>query len=170
MAELSYHSGDLYVTGTLTPVRLTVPAGTIVDAAVGATAALADTKLVHRYNLSVQQTGTVVAQTQYLRICRAAGNIRSVEAAITEAIATGADRTVTIDVQKSTGAAAFATVLSATIVFTNVSVLRTVSVGTIASAALVDNDILKVTVAVAGAAGAQATGLIVTVTIGEDPQ
>lgn len=151
----------------LSAENFTLTSGTLGNSAIATNAAIDDSKLKHRYNFTLSQTGAVVAATQYLRILQATGTLLSLEAAITETIATGGDRTVTIDLQKSTGAGAFATVLTGTVQFTSASVLRTISTGTISSAGLVDGDILKLTVAVAGAAGAQAAGLVVNVTLSE---
>ena len=112
----------------------------------------------------------VTALTKWVHIVRGAtGTVVSVEAAIA-VVATGADRTITVDLHKSTGAGAFATILSATIGFTNASAVRTMVAGTISTATLADGDILAVVVTVAGAGGNQATGLTVTVNLGEDPQ
>jgi hypothetical protein len=126
-------------------------------------------KLDGEYSLTLSQTGTIAAATQYLKaIHGTAGAVVALDAAITETLPSG-DHTVTIDLQKSTGAGAFATILSATLVFNSSSTLRTVVAGSIASADLVAGDLLKLTVAVAGSTGAQGAGLIVTVTINEDP-
>lgn len=111
---------------------------------------------------------SVTALTTDAHIVRGtAGLLVGFQGAICGAIATGADRTVTVDLQKSTGAGAFATVLSGTIGFTNASVLRTPVSGVISSSALVAGDILRVIVTVAGSASAQATGLVVTLTYAE---
>lgn len=154
----------------LSAENFTPPASSTTDATVATAADINDSKVRHRYCFALSQTGAVVAATQYLRILQAAGTLLSLEAAITEAVATGADRTATIDLQKSTGGGAFSTVLSATIVFNNVSVLRTVSTGTFSSSPVIAGDILKLTVAVAGAAGAQAAGLVVNLVIAEKAQ
>jgi hypothetical protein len=133
------------------------------DSHISGTAAIATRKMLHRYRVDYSQaTGTaVVTLASYaLCICKGTGTVRSFEAAIIGAIATGADRTVTIDLHKSTGAGAFATILSATVVFTNVSTIRVVSTATISDTALADGDMLYLTVTVAGAAGAQAQGLV----------
>jgi len=142
----------------------------LADADIAANAAIQATKLVHQFPLSYQQTpGTaIVAATYLLYIPRAAGSLVSLDAAITTQ-ATGADRTVSIDLQKSTGAGAFASVLTAPIGITNTTPIRTVQAATIASAAYIDNDLFELLVAVAGAAGAQAQGLLVTATFRENP-
>ena len=157
----------------LTPAPQVAQAGivrAIVDADCDTSMNLSDAKVQHRYSLTHSQTGTVATTKQYLRIVKGAtGTIRAIQAAITETIATGADRTVTLDLQKSTGGGAFATVLSSTIVFNNGSTLYTVSTGTISSNAVQAGDILVLTVTVAGSAGNQALGLVVSVTLAETP-
>lgn len=148
-----------------------LPVGSVTNDAVEEDAGIEASKLEGEYHLShYQTTGTaVVAAVQDVFIVRGAtGTIVSIEAAITGAIATGADRTVTVDLHRSTGGGAFATVLSATIVLDDDSVLRVAEAGTISSDSLLDGDILRIVVTVAGAAGNQGQGLVVTVHIRED--
>lgn len=171
MAQLR-QEGDLHVTGTISAAVIQLPASSVGNSDIEAAAGIEATKVVHQFPLEYYQVpGTaIVAATVDLHISRAAGTVVAFEAAVTGAIATGADRTVTLDLQKSTGAAAFASVLSATLVLDNTNVLRTLEAATIGTAAYVDGDLFRVTVAVAGAAGNQAQGLIVTATLRENPQ
>jgi hypothetical protein len=126
--------------------------------------------LQRMFNLLLSQTGTVVAATEYKRIVRGAtATLLAVQATITETIATGSDRTVTIDVKKSTGGGAFASVLGSPIVLDHTATLRAVTTASISSAGFVTGDILQVTVTVAGSAGNQALGLSVNVDLAEDP-
>jgi hypothetical protein len=128
-------------------------------------------KVTRHESVNVQLFGpttTVTALTQDIHIVRGAtGTLLAIQAAICGTIATGADRTVTVDLQKSTGAGAYATVLSSTVGFTNVSVLRTAVSGVLSGTSVIVADILRLIVTVAGAAGAQALGLVVTVTMEE---
>lgn len=167
-----YDAGiDHFFYGTVSFLGTTnYKAGSIRNVDVNAAAAIDASKLEGEYTFDVSQTGTVVAGTHYFGPIRGAtGDVISIEAAITETIATGADRTVTIDLLKSTGAGAFASILTAVLVLDNTNVLRTLEAGSLAAgAALVDGDLLKLTIAVAGAAGAQALGLIVRVILRED--
>lgn len=133
---------------------------------------LATSKAIHRYREHYSQaTGTaVVALTnQIMCVAKGTGTIKTFQAAIIGAIATGADRTVTIDLQKSTALGAFATVLSSTIVFNNASTLRVVSSGSFSDTTLANGDFLYITVAVAGAAGNQAQGLAICLEWDENP-
>ncbi len=142
----------------------------LVDANVDAAAAIKSTKLQHRFEFAHSQTGTIGAAKEYVRIVRGAtANVLQIEAAVTEVLATDVSRTVTVDLQKSTGGGAFASILSATIVLDTSSVLYVPEAGTLASGALTDGDLLRIVVTVAGGAGAQAQGLLVSVTIDEDP-
>jgi hypothetical protein len=164
--------GDLVVNGSVVARTNTPSSLSVANAQVSATADSAATKLEHQMNVPYgQPSGTAVAaETKSLFIVKGAtGSIVQFEAAIIGTIATGADRTVSVDLQKSTGAGAFATVLSAPIAFNNVSVIRTLTQATISSASLVDGDILQVVVTVAGAAGNQALGLAVALTVREKP-
>lgn len=162
--------GDIQVKGSVFATSVPLPAGTVTDAMVNGAADVAATKLEHQHSLTYSQPSgsAVVAETKGVFICRGlTGTIVQFEAAIIGTIATGADRTVTLDLQKSTGAGAFATVLSATIVLTNVSVLRTLTTAALSITTLADGDILQVVCTVAGAAGAQALGVVATATVRE---
>ena len=132
---------------------------------------LLDSKVQHRYALEYEQSGTVAADTgKVLRVVKGAtGVIRAMQALVWSAVATGGDRTVNVDLKKSTGGGAFATVLSATIQFTSASSLRAASAGVFSDTSLQAGDILQIVVTVAGAAGAQAVGLHVSVTVAETP-
>lgn len=164
-------NNDLYVAGTLGAKTFNPPANCITDNSVIAAANIAATKLEHQHALTVQQSpgSAIVAATTYLKIIRAPGSVASLDVIVTTA-ATGADRTVTVDLQKSTGGGAFASVLSAVVTLNNTSVAKTVYSGSISSASLVAGDILQLVVAVAGSAGAQAQGLQVTATTREYAQ
>jgi hypothetical protein len=160
--------GNLSIGGTLT-----LPSG-IQDANIGSGAGIQAAKVKQQRTFDYSQApgSAVVAATVDLhRVRGATGLALDLNAVITGTIATGADRTVTVDLQKSTGAGAFATVLTSTAVLNNTSTLRT-AVAAVLNAALtslVVGDLLRLVVTVAGAAGAQALGLLVTVTIQEDP-
>lgn len=129
-------------------------------------------KIVRHQSVDVELFGpatTVAALTKLIHIVKGqAGTLVQLTAAVVTA-ATGADRTVNVDLKKSTGGGAFATVLTATILFNNTSVALTPeSVSGFTSDELAADDILELVVTVAGAAGNQAIGLIVTLTFEEE--
>lgn len=133
---------------------------------IGTTAAATDIILQHCEIMTKPGTAEIVAETIDIHIARAAGKVVSIEATITGAIATDASRTVTIDLQRSTAEAAFASILSGGgIVFNNTSVLRRTVAGTLTAnpTALVDNDIVRLVITPAGTGGIQAQGLAVCV-------
>jgi len=163
-------NNDLHVNGSLSAKSWTVPANVIGNTQVKTGDPIDTTKLEHRHCHDYEQASDteVVAESRMIHSVRGVtGNVVSIRCAI-ETVATGADRTITVDLHKSTGAGAFATILTATIGYTNGSAERTVTNGTIATPALVVGDILKLVVTDAGAAGAQAQGLVITVEIDED--
>ena len=139
-----------------------LPSGCVSDTNVSASAAISAGKLIHQIAKHYQQNDAagVVADNQYSHIVNGTTcTLAYVQAAISTP-ATGADRTVNVDLQRSTGGAAFSSVLSSTITFNNASTARTVVSGTVAVATLTQGDILKWVVTVAGAAGNQAIGLV----------
>ncbi len=165
---------DLYVTGNLSCKTFTPPASSITDAAIIQTALIQATKLVMQgvgpgEGLELfGPTTTVAALTKTLWMAHAPGTLVGF-GAWTEVIASGADRTITVDLQKSTAAGAYATVLSATVGFTNVSAVRTLVTGTILTAPYIAGDIFRAVISVAGAAGAQATGLSIKTVTRQNP-
>lgn len=163
MAEPNVIPGDLQVKGRGSFGTITLPTSVVSNSNVASDAAIDASKLVHMVNVCTELYGpstTVAALTKECYIAKGIGSLSSVRAAINGTIATGADRTVTVDLQKSTAGGAFATVLSGTVGFTNGSSLRTLSTGTISSATYAAGDLFRWVVTVAGAAGNQAIGLV----------
>lgn len=163
--------GDLIVRGTLNATRMVLPSASVTDLTVATGANINADKLEHQIEVSKQLVapGTAItAQTHLWFINRSTTTtVIDARAAITTQ-ATGSDRTVTVDVQKATGGGAFATIMATTINITNATPINTSVDGTVGAAgALVAGDILQVVVTVAGVAGAQAQGLVVTLTLQE---
>ncbi len=152
-------------------ITIDIPSGGLTSGMWSSSSPLAANKHVRHQSLDSELFGpavSVAALTKDLHICRGAtGVLIGLQASINGAIATGADRTVTVDLHKSTGAGAFATVLSSTIGFTNASVLRTPASAVFSDTAMVASDLLRVIVTVSGSASAQATGLLLTLTYSE---
>lgn len=150
-------------------VQLTPAGGGWGDSDIATTANVTATKLQHRQVITDELYGpttAVAALTKWVAMLTGVGGqqIVDVEAAIAVQ-ATGADRTITVDLQRSTGGGAFATVLSSTIGFTDSTAVRTVQSGVISASTIAEGDILEIIVTVAGSADAQATGLTVAVTL-----
>jgi hypothetical protein len=165
-------NNDLHINGSLSAKTFTPPAGCIDNAAIKAAADIDYTKLEHMWSLEYDQPGGTAmgADTRYLHTVRGATAVVLTLEAFVDTVATGADRTVTLDLKKSTGGGAFASILAATLVFNNTDTARTHKTATISAPTLVDGDKLQLTVAVAGSAGNQAQGLGVTITIKEKAQ
>ena len=140
------------------------------DVATGA--GIAAAKVEHQQSIDRQlyaEGAAVVAlASELLHISQAGGTLVGFEGIITTQ-ATGADRTVNVDLQKSTGAGAFASITTTDIEIDNTTAVRTAVAAVLSSTGLVDGDILRAVVTVAGSAGAQAAGLMITLTLREDP-
>jgi hypothetical protein len=167
--------GDIIVQGNVYALNggLFLGQPSITDAMISAIAAINYTKCLQKYKAHYSQppTTAVVAATQDIHIVDgASGAVLKLQGAITGTIATGSDRTVNVDLQKSTGGGAFSSVLTGTLLFNSSSTLYQVLSASIATAGLVAGDILRVIVAVAGSAGNQALGLVVEACIQETPQ
>jgi hypothetical protein len=138
------------------------------NAEVGSIDPINDGKLYSRPIGYYFKTGAVVADKAYFNVHRA-GSVLQIRAKITEAIATGSDRTVTIDVQRSTGGGGFSSILTSTIVFNNLSTLLVDTIATISLPTLAQGDALMVSIAVAGSLLAQANGLAVSILESNQP-
>lgn len=130
-------------------------------------------KLQHQKTVSVElaEAGSaVLAITKLLTSSVSTGTLRSFEATIVVQ-ATGADRTVTVELLKSTGGGAFATVLSTTVDITDSTVILVPTEATIdaSKTTVADGDIFEITVVVVGVQSAQAKGLVATLVFDENP-
>jgi hypothetical protein len=159
--------GDTFVRGALSAKTLAIPPGTITDAAVSASAGIAATKVVHQFPARVSQASgsAVVTRTELVHVVRGAtGAVTGFEVAC--AVVPTSTDTVVVDLQKSTGGGAFASVLSSTITLNSASTVRTAYAATISAASLVDGDVLQVVVT---ATGASCQGLAAVATLRETP-
>jgi len=173
MAQASQFYGDvIFQGGVAFAGTVTLPNSVVSNAQVAAAANIASSKVLHRFSRSKQlyAPGTTIVSlaSELLHLARKGGEVVGFEAIITTQ-ATGGDRTVSVDLQKSTAGGAFATILSSPISLTNATVIRTAVAGVISSAAFVDGDIFQAVISVAGAAGAQAAGLLITADFDQNP-
>ncbi len=170
--NLTTMNADLHINGALSSKTFNAPDVSIANAAISATAAIAATKVESSFGVTAElaeSSTNVAAVTKLVHIVRGVtGEIVGFEVAIMAAMTT--DRTLTVDLQKSTAGGAFATVLSSAISLTDATVVRTATAGTINSADLVDGDILEMIVALGGSSGTFAQGLVGTVILREDPE
>lgn len=155
---------DLIVGGNFSANAMTIPAGAVADSQVAANAKIASSKLIGPRTISRELNGpttTVTSQTTWITTIKgASGTLIDINAFI--AVAAVGAATVTIDLQKSTGGGAFATVLSSTISITNATVVRTATAGTITTPGIVAGDILELIVTATAGGGTLPQGLTVT--------
>ena len=152
-----------------TNVNLTIPDGAIDAASLKANAQIPSSKTVHRYRQVYNQAaGTdVVTETRILFIARAAGVWNSIE--VFPAVApTGGDKQFTVDVQKSSGGGAFATILSGVVTVNSSSADRTQQNAGINTTAIADGDVFEVIVTASGSTGTQGKDVSVTLDYDEN--
>lgn len=171
MANPSIHEGDHVFNGTVTVVTgLVPPDGSITKQKIAPLAGIESSKVVHRFSQPAELFGpttTIAALTKLLRIAKRGGTNVSFQAA-TSVQATG-DRSVTVDLQKSTGGGAFASILSAPLSIPQATAVRTAVNGTISTPTFVAGDIFQVVVALGGTTGTYPQGLLVTLDVDQDP-
>lgn len=138
------------------------------DVATGA--GIAASKLKHQYTIDaelIEQGTEISAVEKLLHIVRGGTATLVAFEGITaaEGVTSG---TVNVDLQRSTGGAAFASITTTDIVIQYNSAELVPIAATLNTTALVDGDVLKAVVSIAGG-GTYPDGLLVTLTIEEDP-
>ncbi len=139
--------GDVKFTGGTARFLDTVviPDGTIVGDKINADADIAREAGRHPIRFELKQSGTPAASTMIVYECRVSAATVSFFRAVQAAKNTSSN-TTTIDLKKSTGGGAFATILSAPIVLDSGNTDRVPEAGTISSASLVQGDLLQIVV------------------------
>ncbi len=156
--------GDLYVVGNINSRTRTYPAGSISNAAVAAAAAIAATKMLHQHHLTyAQDSGATAANEERVIhvVYGAAGTSVSFEAGCV--VTNDGECTVTIDLLKNG-----TTVLSSAPVITSSHSAYELVTGTIGTSALVDGDVLEITIATAGT-DTVGLGAFCSLVLREDP-
>lgn len=143
---------------------LYLPAGCVGNSEVATNAGISASKLIHEISkCSPKASGTdVTAGTEMIHTAKGSGSISAFKVAVDTA-PTGGDKAYTVDLKKSTGAGAFATVLSAVVTVNSSSTTRTVYSGTVSSATYAAGDIFEVVWAVSGSTGSQGQGALAEV-------
>lgn len=169
---VSTFNTDVVVNGQLSATTMVIADSSVTNAKVSSAVAdrIAAAKLISRQKIRYSQVnGTdVVAASIPVDILYGDATIVAVEVMPVTA-PTGGDKAFTVDVQKSTGAGAYATVLSSVVTVNSSSTDRTLQAATLSVTATVDGDSLQVVVAVSGSSGSQGQGVVVTIITNEDP-
>lgn len=161
----SITDGDAYVRGHLNALTMTLPDGTVTNAMVNGSAAIAASKLEHRHVLkySQEEDTTIASEKHGLFICRGAtGENVELEACITGTACIGA-ATVSIEVKKNG-----TTILSAPLVINAGDAVGDIKTATISVSALADDDRLTIEVTATAGGGTVGKGLLVCMHVNED--
>ena len=171
----SISDGDFFVQGTLGARVLRVPAGTILDAAVGGQAGIDAAKLDHEHRLTYSQEAATNAALDNKVVHVVAGTAGTLVAwplgwALAGAVEAGAvvaatgNALVKFDILKGG-----ATVLASQITLSAGIAAYSLVPGTISTASLLDSNVLSVKVALASAGtGALPKGIFASVRVTED--
>ena len=137
---------DLFVAGNINSRTLTIPAGSLLNAGVGAAAAIGATKTIQQHVLHYAQDSAVTAASEERVIHVVYGTTGTSVAFECGCVVTNAgDATVTFDLLKNG-----TTVLAAAAeVNSNHSAYELVT-ATVSTSTLVDGDVLEITIATAG--------------------
>ena len=160
MAEPTVISGDLIVRGAFSAGSIVVPAEQITDAAVSNTAAIAASKLIHHFPVHYSQAAgaDVTSVTMPVHVAKANGTISAFKVLPTAAPA-GGDKKFTVDLQKSTSAGNYATVLSSVVTIDNTSVNKTPQTGTLSATTYLTGDTFQMVLTASGSTGNQGQGV-----------
>ncbi len=152
-----------YFGDTLQAKTLIPSAGCVLDTHVGAAAAIAASKLLHRHNKGYGQSGTAVAATVPLHVVQGAtGTLVGFKAGCI-GLCTG-DATITVDL-KNNGVS----ILTAAVELDAADTARVLVAGVFSATAVVAGDFLEAVVTVNAGTGALGTGLCVQLELDETP-
>lgn len=127
-------------------------------------------KVVHHVPICKQlaaENANIGAVTEWLYGAHAGATFSTIEVFIAAA-ATG-DRTASIDFQKSSGGGSFATILSAPMAISSATAIRTAVTAAMSNTTILDGDVFKVVVTVAGSTGTQPQGLLLVIHFDGNP-
>jgi hypothetical protein len=155
MAIAASLKGDVIIDGRVVPKEITMPAGSVSNAAIPAGAGIDTDKLEARvYSSWSQPNSAATAETRTLFVAKRAGTITSFLAgSIAKAVG---DSTVTINLLKNG-----TTILTSTIVLDNANTARVAEDGTLngASTAFIAGDWFELAITISAGTGTLPTGV-----------
>lgn len=165
MANPTRIEGDVYINGNVNSLTMSIPAGSVIDASVGASANIAATKLEHRHQIVYAQGSAVDAAdaAQVVHVCYGAtGSVVAFEAG--SVVAALGNDVCTVNLKKNG-----TSILNPTtgISLSSSATAYIASAGTISSAAIVDGDVLEVVIDATHGTGTLAKGVFASVVISE---
>jgi hypothetical protein len=164
--------GNVYVNGNLSAASVTIPPAAIKANHIEGNAGIEATKVVHQIPCHYRQVegADVVSQSAPVHIAAAAATVVAVKV-LTVTAPNGGNKLFTVDVKKSTGGGAYATILTGVITVDDAATDRQVLSGTLSGTpTLVAGDSLQVVIAASGSTGTQGQGVLVEVIVRENPQ
>ncbi len=158
--------GDIFVPGNISSRTLTIPAGTVLNAAVGSAAAIAATKTIQQHVLTVsQESGTAVPDEEFVVHCVYGATATAVAFEAGAVVASAGAATVSVDLHKNG-----TTVLSAAITLNSSQTAYETVTATISTTAYTDGDVLEVIIDGTVGGGTLAKGVFATLVLREVPE
>lgn len=155
--------GDTYINGNIGASSMTIPSGSVTNAAVQSLAGIQAEKLENQNKIVLSQGSatTAAAETKpVFVITGATADIVSIKAG--SVVANIGDSVCTVDLKKNG-----TTVLSAPITLDNGDAAYALVAGTVSSASLVQDDVVEIVVTATIGTGTLATGLFAVVVLHE---
>jgi len=163
---------DIVYTGSIAfGGSLTLPANTIGDTQANAGSPLGASKTVHRHAVrQLQADGADVAsQTTLVFVARAACTITDARVRLSTA-PTGGNKQFTVDIKKAaSGSVSFSTILSAVFTVDNTKSNGQILTGTLSATTMAAGDALQIVITASGSTGSQGQGVLVQITVDENP-
>lgn len=163
--------GDYRVTGDLTAKTVTLPAGTVTDDKVSASAGIKASKLQHQHAIGYSQAvaSDVVSEEKPIHQVRGVNATALELEVVVKTPPAGGDKKFTVDLLVSNEASPTpVSILSSVITIDTTVAAFEVKTASISAAALADGDTLTLKVVASGTTGTQGKGVNVTATIRED--
>ena len=158
-------TSDRVYTGTVTFTKpAALAAGTVTAANIAAAAGIETSKAIHRHRAGVNQVGTAVSATIPLFSIASSVGATIVSVRVWSVAANVGNSTVTVDIKKNG-----TSILSAVVTLNSGVAAYTPTLGTISTAAGVQNDCYTAVVVATVGTGTLATGLCIGVTYDEAP-
>lgn len=140
---------------------ITARAGTFSDTWLNTSDRVIASNLTHQFPIRHSQKNGTAVVAESMPIFRAVANcVINSFGVFNTAKPTGGDLTFTVDLQKSTGGGAFASILTGVITRSSADANLEFEAGTLSSTTLVAGDALLVVIAVAGSTGTQGQGIL----------
>ena len=167
-------NNNMVVNGQLSATRIILPAGTVDNNATAAGAAsnyIQASKLegAHKFTVGQSTADAIQVATYYGPIITGVRASSISFSVFVDTLASSSTNEVIVDLQRSTAAGAFASILSAAITIESTGPAKTATAGSITTTTGIAGDAFRIVLTTSGSTSTQAKGFAATFTWREDP-